>query len=140
MYFFLIPMIDWLQCYTRNESNHYKARVGNFAWLLKFGMCIVHPVFRFWFLVTFGDKVMKIRKYYVIFFYILQGKMGKTEKNGKKITQLKWSKYQKIKVWDERNNSPSELISSHRLWLFKMIFTILLSLTYLCTLTTLHRF
>ena len=46
-------------------------------------------VFGVWFLVTFGDKVTKIRKYYVIFVYILQGKMGKTEKNGKKITQLK---------------------------------------------------
>ena len=43
----------------------------------------------FSFLVTFGDKVTKIRKYYVIFVYILQGKMGKMEKNGKKITQLK---------------------------------------------------
>ena len=40
---------------------------------------------------------MKIRKYYVIFFYILQGKMGKMEENGKKITQLKWPKYQKLK-------------------------------------------
>ena len=54
-------------------------------------------VFGFWFLVTFGDKVTKIRKYYVIFVYILQGKMGKTENNGKKITQLKWPKYQKPK-------------------------------------------
>ena len=27
----------------------------------------------------------------------LQGKMGKTERNGKKITQLKWPKYQKPK-------------------------------------------
>ena len=51
--------------------------------------CFVHPIFRFWFLVTFGDKVTKIQKYYVIFVYILQGKMGKTEKNRKKITQLK---------------------------------------------------
>ena len=84
-------------------------------------------VFGFWSLLA-----TKIWKYYVIFVYILQGKM---EKNGKKITQLKWPKYQKIKIWDERNNSPSELISSHRLWLFKMIFTVLLSLTYLCTLT-----
>ena len=25
--------------------------------------CFVHPIFRFWFLVTFGDKVTKIRKY-----------------------------------------------------------------------------
>ena len=37
---------------------------------------------------------MKIGKYYA---YILQGKMGMTEKNGKKITQLKWLKYQKPK-------------------------------------------
>ena len=32
----------------------------------------------FWFLVTFDNEVMKIRKYYVIFVYILQGKMEKT--------------------------------------------------------------
>ena len=34
---------------------------------------------------------------------ILQGKMGKTEKNGKKITQLKWpnAKNQNTKIWDE---------------------------------------
>ena len=36
--------------------------------------------FRFWFLVTFGDEVMKIQKYYVIFVYILQGKVCKMEK------------------------------------------------------------
>ena len=56
--------------------------------------CFVHFIFRFWFLVTFGDRVTKIQKYYVIFVYILQGKMGKMEKNGKKIMQLKWPKYQ----------------------------------------------
>jgi len=50
---------------------------------LKFVKESVHPIFHFWFLVTFGDGVMKIRKYYVIFVYILQGKMGKTEKNRK---------------------------------------------------------
>ena len=38
-----------------------------------------------------------LRKYYVIFVYILQGKMGKMEKNRKKITQLKWSKCQRPK-------------------------------------------
>ena len=43
----------------------------------------------FWFLVTFGDEVTKIPKYYVIFVYILKGKMGKTVKNEKKITQIK---------------------------------------------------
>ena len=31
--------------------------------------------------VTFCDEVTKIQKYYVIFVHILQGKMGKTEKN-----------------------------------------------------------
>ena len=31
------------------------------------------------------------------FVYILQGKMGKTEKPRKKIVQLKWPKYQKPK-------------------------------------------
>ena len=49
-----------------------------------FHYCLVHPIFRFWFLVTFGNKVTKIRKYYEIFVYILQGKMGKTEKKGRK--------------------------------------------------------
>ena len=47
--------------------------------------CFVHPIFRFLFLVTFGNEVTKIRKYYVIFVYILQGKMGKTEKKRKEI-------------------------------------------------------
>ena len=35
--------------------------------------------------------------YYIIFVYILQGKMGKTGKNEKKITQLKRPKYKKPK-------------------------------------------
>ena len=60
-------------------------------------ICFVHPIFRFWFLVTFGDEITKIQKHYIIFVYILQGKMDKTEKNGKKTTQLKWPKYQKPK-------------------------------------------
>ena len=49
----------------------------------------------FSFLVTFGNEVTKIQKYYLIFIHILQGKMGKTEKNRKKISELKWPKYQK---------------------------------------------
>ena len=44
----------------------------------------------FWFLVTFA----KIQKYYVMFVYVLQDKMGK---NGTKITQPKLAKYQKPK-------------------------------------------
>ena len=49
----------------------------------------VHPIFCYRFLVTFGDQVTKIQKYYVIFLYILQVKMDKTEKNGMKVMQLK---------------------------------------------------
>ena len=57
-------------------------------------------LFRFWFLVTFGDQLTKIRKYYVIFVYILQGKMGKTEKKRKenhttKVTKIPKTKRQK---------------------------------------------
>ena len=49
---------------------------------------------------------MRLWKYYIIFVYILQGKIGKTEKNGTKIKQLKQPKYkkkQKPKIGDERN-------------------------------------
>ena len=53
----------------------------------------------FWFLVFghFWQQTYKITKILVIFVYILQSKVGKTEKNGKKIMQLKWPKYQKPK-------------------------------------------
>ena len=62
--------------------------------------CFVHLIIRVWFLVTFGDEAMKIRKYYVIFVYILQGKMGKTEKPRKgnhttKVTKIPKTKRQK---------------------------------------------
>ena len=40
----------------------------------------VHPIYHFWFLVAFDNKVMKIQKYYGVFVYILQGKMEKTRK------------------------------------------------------------
>ena len=49
-------------------------------------------VFGFWSLLA-----TKLQKYYIIFVYFLQGKMGKTETNEKKIMQLKWPKYQKPK-------------------------------------------
>ena len=51
----------------------------------------------FSFLLTFGNKVTKIRKYYVIFVYILQGKMGKTEKNWKENHATKVTKIPKTK-------------------------------------------
>ena len=63
--------------------------------------CFVHPIFGFWSLLA--TELQSIRKYNVNFVYILQGKMGKMEKPGKKIMQLMWPKYQKMKTWDERN-------------------------------------
>ena len=47
----------------------------------------------------------KLRKYYVIFVHILQGKVGKTEKKKRKSRIRQWPKYQnpKDKIWDEQN-------------------------------------
>ena len=44
---------------------------------------------QFSFLVFGNFWLWSLQKYYVIFVCILQGKMDKTEKNRKKITQLK---------------------------------------------------
>ena len=66
-------------------------------WVVEFqfgDICFVHPVFRFWFFDTFGDKVTKI---YVIFVYILKGKMGKTEKNPKENHATEVTKIPKTK-------------------------------------------
>ena len=59
--------------------------------------CFVHPIFssfRFWFLVTFGNKVTK---YYIIFVHIFQGKRGKMEKIWKENHATKVTKIQKPK-------------------------------------------
>ena len=85
--------------------------------------CFVHPIFRFWFLVTFGDKVMKIQKSYIIFVYILQGKMGKTEKTKKKIMQLKGPKYQTKRQkygMNETKFSKIKHLSNLFFWKFRM--------------------
>ena len=52
------------------------------------------------FVFGFGDKVMKIPKYYIIFVDILQGKMEKAEKKWKenhamKVTKMPQTKRQK---------------------------------------------
>ena len=65
--------------------------------LVSKGLCFVHPIFRLLFLVTFGDEVTKIRKYYIIFVYISQGKMGKTEKKRKENHETKVTKILKTK-------------------------------------------
>ena len=50
-------------------------------------MCFVHPIFRFRVLVTFGDKVTKVRKCYVI--------LGKTVKKRKENHAIKVTKIEK---------------------------------------------
>jgi hypothetical protein len=60
-------------------------------------LCFVHPIFHIWFLVTFGNEVTKILKYYIIFVCISQGKMGKTEKKRKGNHATKVTKIQKTK-------------------------------------------
>ena len=47
--------------------------------------------------MAIGEEAANIQKYYVIFVYILKGKIGKTEKTGKEIMQVKWWKYKKPK-------------------------------------------
>ena len=60
--------------------------------------CLMFHSSHFWFLVTFGDKVKKIRKYYAIFLYILQDKMGKRGKR-KENYATKVTKIPKTKRW-----------------------------------------
>ena len=59
--------------------------------------CFVHPIFGFWFLVTFGDEVYKNTKNLRNLSLHFARQDGQDGKNGKKITQLKLPKYQKPK-------------------------------------------
>ena len=59
--------------------------------------CFVHPIFRLWFLVTFGDEVTKIWKYSIIFVYILHSRWARRKKRKENHAELKWPKYQKPK-------------------------------------------
>ena len=61
----------------------------------------VHPIFHFWFFITFADKVMKIQNYYVIFVYILQGKTEKKERKSRNLSDQN-PKDQKMKLWNEQ--------------------------------------
>ena len=82
--------------HTSYRQNIMKEKWGSMV-LILLSQIFVHPIFRFWFLVTFGDEVTKIRKCYIIFVYILQSKMGKMDKTEKMIMQQRWPKYQKPK-------------------------------------------
>ena len=59
--------------------------------------------FHFWYLVTSGEEVKKIRKYYLpnlcLHFVRQDGQDGKNGKNANKVT--KNTKNQQTKIWDE---------------------------------------
>ena len=81
-----------LHCLVNVRYQTSKLRVWSPSWSDKSFIIVFfipYFVFGFWSLLA-----TKLQKYYVIFVYILQGKMSKMEK---KITQLKWPKYQKPK-------------------------------------------
>ena len=49
----------------KNFTMQYNNEVAHWSGFFLRYFCFIHPIFRFWFLVTFGNKVMKIWKYYV---------------------------------------------------------------------------
>ena len=55
-------------------------------------ICFVHPIFSFWFLVTFGNEVKKNTKILCNLCLRFARQDGQNTKN------------QKTKIWDERNN------------------------------------
>ena len=82
----------------------------------------------FSFLVTFDDEVRKIQKYYVIFVYILQGKMGKTETNGEKYQKPKdknlgWTEHKLALFHGQENYCQFKKDITRKLeWYFSNIF------------------
>ena len=50
-------------------------------------LCFVHPIFRFWFLVTFGNKVTKILRNLCLHFARQDGQDGK-ENHATKVTKI----------------------------------------------------
>ena len=81
--------------------------------------CFVHPIFCFWFFVTIGHEVTKIRKYYIIFVYLLQGKMGKKEKNRKENHATKVAKIPKTK---RRKCGMNDTLITSAIYMTKIVF------------------
>ena len=89
LYFYVIQF-----CFTGLVKN-YVVNLKNKLWLLctvyfhaidqaidqnsqnKIILCFVHPIFRFWFLVTFGDEVTKIFRNLYLHFASKDGQEGK---------------------------------------------------------------
>ena len=74
-------------------ANFQPANIGSKAFL-RFNSYLLFRWSHFWFFGFWSLLVTKLRKYYVIFVYILQGKMGKM--NGKKRKENHATKVTKI--------------------------------------------
>ena len=59
-----------------------------------FVFCFVHPIFRFWFLVAFGDEVTKILRNLCLHFARQDGQDGKKwkENHATKVTKIQKTK------------------------------------------------
>ena len=62
----------------------------------------VHPIFGFWFLVTFGNEATKILHNLCLHFAKHDGQDGKKQKENHTTKVIKIPKTQKTKIWDER--------------------------------------
>ena len=62
-----------------------------------FDFCFVHSIFRFWFLVTFGDEVTKILRILYLHFARQDGQDGKKwkENHASKVTKIPKTKRRK---------------------------------------------
>ena len=61
-------------------------------------ICFVHPIFRFWFFVTFDDEVPKILRNLCSHFQARWTRQKKPERSDQN------TKNQKTKIWEEPNN------------------------------------
>ena len=72
----------------------------NYSCLVSSYKCFVHPIFRFWFLVTFGDEVTKILRNLCLHFARQDGQDGKKrkEKHVTKVTKIPKTKRRKYEM------------------------------------------
>ena len=94
-----------VSCLTKNSKT--RTSCENFLWLISENVpnhypehyptqCRFHPILVTWFLVVFGDKVMKILRNSLFYFSFCLARLAlQTENIIQKITQLKWRKIQK---------------------------------------------
>ena len=89
----------------------------HFSEILKFCfvICFIHPIFRFWFSVTFGDEVTKILRNLCLHFARQDGQDGKKRKenHATKVTQIPKTKRRRYEM-----NETMILIKSYGSYLF----------------------